>query len=76
MLKPNRPRRLALGFSLVELMVAMVLGLIVIGAVIALVPTAQNAAIAQAVARAFAEAGYPRPQLFTVTPCAGARRER
>ncbi|HOA87000.1 MAG TPA: galactokinase [Microbacteriaceae bacterium] len=46
------------------------------GAVIALVPTAQNAAIAEAVTRAFAEAGYPRPQLFTVTPSAGARRER
>lgn len=37
MLISHHPRRIVRGFSLVELMVAMVLGLIVIGAVIALV---------------------------------------
>ncbi|NLA10044.1 MAG: galactokinase [Microbacteriaceae bacterium] len=46
------------------------------GAAIALAPAAQTVAIADEVTRAFAASGFAPPQLFTVVPSGGARRDR
>ena len=45
------------------------------GSAIALVPSDQRDAVADAVTAAFAEAGYTAPTIFTVHPAEGARRE-
>jgi galactokinase len=44
------------------------------GAAIALTPVAMEQQVRAAVERAFAEAGYKAPEIFTVTPAAGAMR--
>jgi len=44
------------------------------GAVIALTPASEEQQVRTAVVRAFAEAGYTEPDIFTVTPAAGAMR--
>lgn len=44
------------------------------GAAIALTPVAEEQRVRTAVERAFAEAGYTAPDIFTVTPAAGAMR--
>lgn len=44
------------------------------GAAIALTPVASEQQVRAAVVRAFAEAGYTAPEIFTVTPAAGAMR--
>ncbi|MCU1436379.1 MAG: galactokinase [Pseudarthrobacter sp.] len=44
------------------------------GAAIALTPVAAEQQVRAAVVRAFAEAGYTAPEIFTVTPAAGAMR--
>lgn len=44
------------------------------GAAIALTPVAAEQQVRTAVERAFSEAGYRAPDIFTVTPAAGARR--
>jgi galactokinase len=44
------------------------------GAAIALTPLAEEQKVRAAVERAFAEAGYKAPEIFTVTPAAGAMR--
>ena len=44
------------------------------GAAIALTPVAAEQQVRSAVVRAFAEAGYTAPEIFTVTPAAGAMR--
>jgi galactokinase len=44
------------------------------GAAIALTPVAMEQQVRAAVERAFAEAGYTAPGIFTVTPAAGAQR--
>ena len=45
------------------------------GAAIALTPHDKIEAVRDAAARAFADAGYARPRVFTVTPSDGARRD-
>ncbi len=45
------------------------------GAAIALVPRAKRGEIADAVAAAFADAGYADPHIFAVSPSQGARRD-
>ncbi|RAM37112.1 galactokinase [Arthrobacter globiformis] len=44
------------------------------GAAIALTPVSEEQQVRTAVVRAFAEAGYTPPDIFTVTPAAGAMR--
>jgi galactokinase len=44
------------------------------GAAIALTPASEEQQVRTAVVRAFAEAGYTAPDIFTVTPSAGAMR--
>jgi galactokinase len=44
------------------------------GAAIALTPAALEQKVRDAVVKAFAEAGYRAPDIFTVSPAAGARR--
>ncbi|MFC9351212.1 galactokinase [Arthrobacter sp. NPDC057013] len=44
------------------------------GAAIALTPVSEEQQVRTAVVRAFAEAGYTAPDIFTVTPAAGAMR--
>lgn len=44
------------------------------GAAIALTPVAVEAEVRAAVVSAFADAGYGKPEIFTVTPAAGAHR--
>ncbi|MGO4188035.1 galactokinase [Pseudarthrobacter sp. TAF60_1] len=44
------------------------------GAAIALTPVEAEARVRAAVERAFSEAGYTAPEIFTVTPAAGAKR--
>jgi galactokinase len=44
------------------------------GAAIALTPAALERKVRDAVVKAFAEAGYRAPDIFTVSPAAGARR--
>lgn len=44
------------------------------GAAIALTPASEEQQVRTAVVRAFAEAGYTAPDIFTVTPAAGAMR--
>ncbi|MBO1266541.1 galactokinase [Arthrobacter cavernae] len=44
------------------------------GSAIALTPVEHEQAVRDAVVRSFAEAGYTAPDIFTVTPAAGARR--
>ncbi|MFF2316598.1 galactokinase [Arthrobacter sp. NPDC058097] len=44
------------------------------GAAIALTPVSEEQQVRAAVVRAFAEAGYTAPEIFTVTPAAGAMR--
>ena len=44
------------------------------GAAIALTPLAAEQTVRTAVERAFSEAGYTAPDIFTVTPAAGAMR--
>jgi galactokinase len=44
------------------------------GAAIALTPVSEEQQVRAAVVRAFAEAGYTAPDIFTVTPAAGAMR--
>lgn len=44
------------------------------GSAIALTPVEHEQAVRDAVGRSFAEAGYAAPDIFTVTPAAGARR--
>ena len=44
------------------------------GAAIALTPVSEEQQVRAAVVRAFAEAGYAAPDIFTVTPAAGAMR--
>jgi galactokinase len=44
------------------------------GAAIALTPVSEEQHVRAAVVRAFAEAGYTAPDIFTVTPAAGAMR--
>ncbi|UVJ40671.1 galactokinase [Arthrobacter sp. CJ23] len=44
------------------------------GSAIALTPVEHEQAVRDAVVRSFAEAGYAAPDIFTVTPAAGARR--
>ena len=44
------------------------------GAAIALTPVGLEQAVRDAVAKSFADAGYKAPDIFTVTPAAGARR--
>jgi galactokinase len=44
------------------------------GAAIALTPASEEQQVRTAVVRAFAEAGYTTPDIFTVTPSAGAMR--
>ncbi len=44
------------------------------GAAIALTPVAAEAEVRAAVVNAFADAGYGKPDIFTVTPAAGAHR--
>ncbi|GAA3405104.1 galactokinase [Pseudarthrobacter polychromogenes] len=44
------------------------------GAAIALTPVGQEQAVRDAVVKAFADAGYKAPDIFTVSPAAGARR--
>jgi galactokinase len=44
------------------------------GAAIALTPVAEEQRVRAAVVQAFAQAGYTAPDLFTVTPSAGAMR--
>jgi len=46
------------------------------GAIIALVAGDRAARLGDAITAAFARAGFPAPQLSTVTPSAGARRDR
>jgi galactokinase len=46
------------------------------GAIIALVAAGRAARVADAITTAFARAGLPAPLLATVTPAAGARRDR
>jgi galactokinase len=46
------------------------------GSVIVLVPAGQLAAVATAIARAFARAGWPPPSVMEVTPSPAARRVR
>lgn len=46
------------------------------GSALALIPADQEAAVRAAVGRAFAEAGFRAPDIFTVSPAAGARRVR
>jgi galactokinase len=45
------------------------------GAAIALTPSAHIASVTDAVLKAFAAAGYRTPEIFTVTPSAGATRD-
>ncbi|NQD89945.1 galactokinase [Paenarthrobacter sp. CM16] len=44
------------------------------GSAIALTPVGQEQQVRDAVVRSFGEAGYATPDIFTVTPAAGARR--
>ncbi|WP_026542830.1 galactokinase [Paenarthrobacter nicotinovorans] len=44
------------------------------GSAIALTPVGQEQQVRDAVVRSFADAGYTAPDIFTVTPAAGARR--
>ena len=44
------------------------------GAAIALTPVAAEQQVRAAVERAFSGAGYTAPEIFTVTPAAGAKR--
>ncbi|MCF3139231.1 MULTISPECIES: galactokinase [unclassified Paenarthrobacter] len=44
------------------------------GSAIALTPVGQEQQVRDAVVRSFAEAGFTAPDIFTVTPAAGARR--
>ncbi|MFQ4147759.1 galactokinase [Arthrobacter sp. LAPM80] len=44
------------------------------GSAIALIPAAQEAAVGDAVVRAFAAAGFGAPDIFAVSPAPGARR--
>jgi galactokinase len=44
------------------------------GSAIALTPVQDEQQVRDAVVRAFAEAGFPRPDIFSVTPAAGAER--
>jgi galactokinase len=46
------------------------------GSAIALTPVAHEQQVRGAVVRAFAKAGFTRPDIFTVTPAAGAERVR
>ncbi|MDQ0819604.1 galactokinase [Arthrobacter sp. V4I6] len=46
------------------------------GSAIALTPVQDEQQVRDAVVRAFAEAGFTRPDIFTVTPAAGAERIR
>ncbi len=45
------------------------------GAAIALIPTGLIPAATEAVHAAFAASGFRRPNIFTVTPSEGARRD-